>query len=158
MSLAVISPNTLYVCDWASNCVCVVDVTLDRVTARLHNSGEERADWPYHTATLGDTILVRYNNLVMYQHGISVPIAFPRRPLGLRDVFGLTTDHHCNFLLVGSDSTESTAYMVYVLDISGNLTHTIPIPGNREPRDCTVVGGQLWVGCNNGDILVFSSQ
>ncbi len=47
---------------------------------------------------------------------------------------------------------------MYVLDISGNHTHAIPIPGDRVPWDCTVVGGQLWVGCINGDIIVMSSQ
>ncbi len=72
-------------------------------------------------------------------------------PQGMESVWGLATDHHSNFLLV--DGRPST---VHVLDISGNPIQAIPIPGDRDPRDCTVVGRQLWVSFHNGDIIVMS--
>ncbi len=154
--LAVVSRDTLYVCGWASESVCSVDVTKDRVTARLHPPREVRSEWTQHMAVLGDTVLVVYTgaNLVIYRHGVSTPGKLLPKPGGLQMfVHGLTTDYHSSFLLLDNDS-----HTVYVLDISGTLTHTIPIPGDRLPLDCTVVGGQLWVACRNGVIIVISSQ
>ncbi len=151
--LAVVSTDTLYVMDFATVTVCLVDVNQDRVTSRLQPPGEVGDEGPYNIAVLGDVVLVNYAcpYLVIYQHGVPTPGKLIPLPQGLGEVTGLTTDHHSSFLLCDSRS-------VYVLDISGNLTHTIPIPGNREPLDCTVVGGQLWVGCSKGDIIVMSSQ
>ncbi len=152
-SLAVISSRTLCVCDWNKGTVHQVDVTQDRVTARLHPLLEVSHKRPDGIAVLGDTLLVGYmgDNLVIYRHGVPTPGTILPQPRELQDVYSLTTDHHSSFLL--TDGSSST---VYVLDVSGNLTHTIPIPGYREPRDCTVVEGQLWVGCYNGDIVVLS--
>ncbi len=93
------------------------------------------------------------DDLVTYQHGVPTYGKVLPRPQGLRSVTALTTDNHSSFLLVDDDS-----HIVYVLDISDNLIYTIPIPGDRWPQDCTVVGGQLWVGCYNGNIIVMSSQ
>ncbi len=153
-SLAVVSTNTLYVCDRVSGTVYLVDVTQDRVTATLQPPQEVRGKEPHYIAVLGDTILVGYGyNLVIYRHGVPTPGKLIPRPQGLESVTGLTTDHHSSFL--ASDAESDT---VYVLDVGGNLTHTIPIPGDRKPGDCTVVGGQLWVGCWNGHIIVMSSQ
>ncbi len=157
-SLAVVSADTLYVCDWNSKTVCLVDVTQDRVTARLQPPQEVRDEGPHKIAVLGDTILVRYgrtDNLVMviYRHGVSTSGKLISRLQGLQTVNALPTDHHSSFLLCDMYSKS-----VYVLDISGNLTHTVPIPGDMEVYDCTVVGGQLWVGGNTRDIIVMSSQ
>ena len=154
-SLAVVSTDTLYVCDYSSKTVCLVDISQDRVTHRLQPPREVRDEAPYSIAVLGDTVLVCYvsNNLVIYRHGVPTPGKVIPWPQGLRDVTGLTTDHHSSFLLCDRRSRS-----VYVLDVSANHTHTIPIPGDRTPLNCTVVGGQLWVGCNNGDIIVVSSQ
>ncbi len=154
--LAVVSTDTLYVCDMDSRTVCLIDVSQDRVTHRLQRPWEVRGKTlqiMQIIAVLGDTVLVGYtSNLVIYRHGVPTPRKVIPRPQGLRNVLGLTTDHHSSFLLC-----DGSMY-VYVLDISGNLTHTIPIPGYRKPQDCTVVGEQLWVGCSNGDIIVMSSQ
>ncbi len=154
-SLAVVSTDTLYVCDGGSKTVCLIDVIQDRVTARLQLPGEVRGEIPLNIAVLGDTVLVWYgsDNLVIYQHGVPTPGRVTPRPQGLGYVFGLTTDHHSSFLMCDDRSRS-----VYVLDISGNHTHTIPIPGDRVPWDCTVVGGQLLVGCTNGSSIVMSSQ
>ena len=154
-SLAVVSTNTLYVCDWDSETVCLVDVTQDRVTARLQPPREVRGERPSHVAVLGDTVLVMYAGpkLVIYRHGVPTPGKPIRRPQGLKSVYGLTTDQHSSFLV-----SAGWSHTVSVLDISGKLTHSIPIHGNRMPRDCTVVGGQLQVVCNNGYVIDLSSQ
>ena len=152
VGIAVVS-NTLYICDWDSNTVCLVDAIQDRVTARLQAQRWGRS--PMNLAVLADTILVMYGGprLALYRRGVHTPGKALPNPPGLQSVPGVTTDHHSSFLLVDNESRA-----VYVLDVSGNLTHTIPIPGDREPRDCTVVGRQLWVACRNGHIIVMSSS
>ncbi len=154
-SLAVVSPDTLYVSDLASKNVCLVDSTQDKVTTRLQKPWKVKDLPPFDVAFLGDTVLVREGkDLVVYQHGIPTPGKVLPLPKGLQlEVHKLTTDHHSSFLLTGQYSNT-----VGVLDVSGNLTHTIPIPEDRQPRDCTVVGGQLWVACENGVIVALSSQ
>ncbi len=154
-SLAVVSTDTLYVSDYSSDTVCLVDVTQDRVTHRLQPPQEVSGVTPDSLAVLGDTVLMVYysKNLVIYRHGVPTPGKVIPRPQGLKNVHGLTTDHHSSFLLC-----DQLSRSVHVLDVSGNLTHTIPIPGHSTPLYCTVVGGQLWVGCENGDIIVMSSQ
>ena len=154
-SLAVVSTNTLYVSDRDSETVCLVDVTQDRVTARLPPPREVSGEWPYSIAVLGDTVLVVYTGITLfiYRHGVPTQGKPIPRLQGRKYVIGLITDHHSSFLVC-----DRVSRTVFVLDISGTLTHTIPIPGDRIPLDCTVVEGQLWVGCFNGDIIVMSSQ
>ena len=168
VSLAVVSSNTLYVCDRANQTVCLVDVTQDRVTARLQPPLEVR-DMRVHIPTfqplgalrdmcvcniavMGDNVLVLYEgrNLVIYQHGVPTPGKVLPWPQGLKHVRSLTTDNHFSFLLCGDDT-------VYVLDVIGNLTHTIPL-FRCTPWDCTVLRDQLWVASNSGDIIVMSSS
>ena len=155
-SLAVASPNTLYVCDWESNIVCLVDVIQDRVTARLQPPRDVKRMKPRHVAFLGDTVLVVYggSNLVIYWHGVPTSGKLLPRTHDLAWVRGLTTDHHSSFLVTDRDKRST----VYILDISGNVTHTIPIPGYRELQVCTLVGEQLWVACYNGEIIVMSPE
>ncbi len=154
-ALTVVSPHTLYVSDWYSNNVCLVDVTQDRVTARLQNPVEVAYSHPWSIAVLGDTVLVETASvkLLTYRHGVPTQGKLLPKPQGLEDISSLTTDHHSSFLLVDDECNT-----VFVLDISGNLTHTISIPRDKRPRDCTVVGGHLWVGCVSGSIIVMSSQ
>ncbi len=45
---------------------------------------------------------------------------------------------------------------VFTLDASGKLCDKININTDSYVRDCTVVDGKLWVGCDNGDIAVLS--
>ncbi len=154
VSVAVVTRDTLYVCNWASKTVCLVDATQDRVTMRLHPPPEVRGENPWDIAVLGDTVLVVYvgGSLVLYRHGVPRAGKVLPKPHVLMNVYALTTDNHSSFLLSDFGSKH-----VYVLDISGNLTHTIPIPEDRRPRGCIVVGGQLWVGCKYGEIIVMSS-
>ncbi len=150
-ALAVISPYTLYVCDLYSDTVCLVDVIQDRVITRLQNRVHSL---PCSIAVLGDTVLVGTvtDKLLTYRHGVPTQGKLLPRPQGLRDISCLATDHHSSFLLV--DTVSNT---LFVLDISGNVTHIISVPMDMLPRDCTVVGGQIWVACYNG-IIVMSSQ
>ncbi len=151
-ALAVVSPYTLYVCDWYGDTVCLVDVIQDRVSTRLQNTAHGR---PWNIAVLGDTVLLGTmgDNLLTYRHGVHTQGKQLPKPQGLRVISCLTTDHHSSFLLV--DNVSNT---LFVLDISGNVIHTISVPGDMRPRDCTVVGGQIWVACRNGNIIVMSSQ
>ncbi len=164
-SLAMVSPDTLYVCDNNSETVCLVDVTTDRVTQRLQRPQRVPQYQDNYVAFLGETLLVYHKNpsrptlssrltmkLVIYRHGASTPGKVIPNPQGMDLVNRLTTDNHSSFLLIHSFKRS-----VYVLDISGDVTHTIPIITDSEPVACTVVRGKLWVGCSNGDIIVMSS-
>ncbi len=172
--LAVVSTDTLYVRDSASNTVCLVDVSQDRVIAKLQEPRGVKGKKPMqiHVAVLGDTIVVLYGGnryrrnqhskipkctckLVIYRHGdpTSGKQLCPDWLQRLQRVSDLTTDHHSSFLLVDSDS-----HTVYVMDVIGNFTHTIPIPVNRQPWACTLVRDQVWLGCHNGDIIAMSSS
>ena len=159
--LAVVSADTLYVCVW--DCVCLVDITQDRVTDKLQAPEKYGVGYsPCQIALLGDTLLVMYSfdsffYLAISRHCVPMPgKMLPRQPELFADMCTmLTTDHHSNFLLPHHKSDDTNA--VYVFDINGNLTHTIPIPGDREPYSCTVVGGQLWIACGT-EIIVMSSQ
>ena len=155
VSLAIVSSDTLYVCDYHSKTICLVDVTKDSVTERLQPPPEVSGWQPEHVAILGDTVLVSYTGLklVIYRHGVRTPGRLLPRPQGLQSVYGLTTDYRSSFLV-----TDTISHTVCVLDITGNLTYTIPIPGDRWPWNCTVVGRQLWVGCADGSIKILSPK
>ncbi len=155
-SLAIVSPDTLYVFDNNDQTVCLVDVIHDRVTWRLQKP-RSRYFRKWKVAFLGETLIVghRYgDSLVKYRHGASTPGKVINSRQRMCWVGVLTTDNHSSFLLIGG---VSSIYHVYVLDISGDLTHTIPIVTDSEPVDCTVVGKKLWVVCDNGGIIVMSS-
>ncbi len=149
-SLAVVSTDTLFVCDIDSNTVCVVDVNQDRVTDRLQKLWSTTPDC---IAVLGDTVLAGMDDtLYIYRHGISTPEKLTNLPVPW-DVPAVSTDHHSSFLVV-----DYIMDRVYVLGVNGNHIHTISLPGDSYPVDCTVVGEQLWVGCRNGGIIVMSSH
>ncbi len=151
-ALAVVSPDALYVNDEDSETICLVDAARDRITTRLQVPGDYDLDM-IAIAVVGDRVLVVHGKgLSIYRHGVTTPDTTLPYPQGLESMGGLTTDHHSSFLLLDHES-----HTLFVLDISGNVTHTISIPGNRQPGDCTVVDGQLWVACENGKIIVMSS-
>lgn len=154
--MAVFSADALYVCDHDSTTICLVDVNQDRVTSRLHAPPELNGLYnaPNHIAVLGDTILVSYSydRMVIYRHGIPTPGKLIYQIPGLQSMNSLSTDNHLSFLVTHPESST-----VSVLDLSGKLIHTIVIP-SYIPRDCTVVGAQLWVGCASGHIIVMSPQ
>ncbi len=154
--LGIISSGLLYICDWERGNDCLVDVTQDRVTSTIQApQGVIRGSKPCHRAVLGDTVLVGYTgpSLVLYRHGFPASSKMVPWPKQLQSLYGLTTDNHSSFLLA-----DSFSHSVFVLDASGNLTHTIPIPEYKRPQDCVVVAGQLLVGCDDGDIIVMSSK
>ena len=159
--LAVVSADTLYICDGYT--VCLVDVTQDRVTDKLQAPEKYGVGYsPCQIALLGDTLLVMYSfdsffYLAISRHCVPMPGKMLRRQPKLSGDWYtvLTTDHHSNFLLPNQGSDDSN--VVYVFDINGNLTHTIPIPEDKDPTSCTVVRGQLWIACGT-EIIVMSSQ
>ena len=121
-SLAVVSTNTLYVCDSERDAVYLVDVPQDMVTDRLHKPQEVMGLKACCLAVLGGTVLVKYGRspwacwgeadprLVIYRHGIPTPGKLIPWPHGLGDVPRLTSDHHSSFLLPNYKSRS-----VYVL-------------------------------------------
>ena len=157
MNLSVVSPDTLYVCDWHSHTVCLLDVSQDRVIARLRTPGELglTGTVPDKTAVLGDTVLVGHlgYSLAIYRHGVYTPGKLLTLPQRLDNVYDITTDNHFSFLVACKFSDRDT---VLVFDTNGNVIHTIPIPGDTKPVACTVVGGELWVAYLNGKISVLS--
>ncbi len=155
-SLAVASIDKLYVCDWESCAVCLLDIPNDKISARIQEPITVSGQMPYSLAVLGDAILVWYGDtktLVLYRHGVLSTGTVVPRPKGLRSVWGLTTDYYSNFLLADDDSRT-----IFVVDLHGNMTHAIPVPGDKEPWDCTVVDRELWVGCLHGNILAMAAQ
>ncbi len=171
--VAVASSNQICVCDctWNNRRVCfvgvdkIVDQGVDKIIVdedsakvTLNPPNSVKRGTPRSVAVIGETILVWYGDrkkLVLYRQdhfkeGKLIPL-----PDGLKSVCSLATDNRSRFLLVDDES-----YVVFVLDIAGKLDHTIQIPHGSgwQPKDCTVVGTELWVGCGSGDIVVLSSQ
>ncbi len=158
LSVGVMSSHTLCVCDVTSRSVSVVRVTDDTVTARLSKPEEVRDKRPARTAVLGDSVLVEYegDNLVVYENGVSSPGTMVTWPAGLQSalsVYGMSSDGVSRFLVCDYKSKA-----VVTLDVSGKLCDKINVDIDSEVCDCTVVDGKLWVGCNNGDIVVLSPQ
>ncbi len=156
-SVAEVSPGRLYVCDWETEAVYLVDTAMDRTLVKLQKPLEIEGKAPYHLAVLKETVLVRYagdDSLVVYRHDENYAQGkLVSSPKGLRSVRGITTDNRYQFLL-----TDQWAHAVFVIDQSGKYKYTINIPGKGKPWDCVLRGTQLWVGCDNGDIVVMASH
>ncbi len=60
-SVAIVSADRLYVCDYATKTVCVVDVKRDEVTSTLQVPPGVGLHAPHSVAILGDTALVGYD-------------------------------------------------------------------------------------------------
>ncbi len=152
-SVEVMSPHTLYACDWDSRNVSVVSVTDDTVTDRLGKPGEVKGKKPLKIAVLGDSVLVKYedHNLVVYQNGVSSPGTMVTWPAGLQSVYGMSSDGVSRFLVCGSKA-------VFTLDVSGKLCDkiNIDIDSRYWVCDCTVVDEKLWVDFIKGDIIIMS--
>ena len=151
-SVAVMSPNTVYVCD--NRRVHIVDVRSDRTVSYLENT---QGNLPCQVAVLGDTVLVSYihgHTLAVYSHGGSLTpvrvISFPER---LRELSAITSDGQLYFLM-----TDCKTKSVFVVDGSGNHPYKVNVESESRAMDCVVVNRQLWVGCLNGDIVIMSSQ
>ncbi len=94
---------------------------------------------------------VEGSNLVVYRNGVSSPGTMVPWPVGLGDVYGMSSDGVSRFLLCDRDSNA-----VLTLDVRGNPCDKINVDTDSWICDCTVVDGELWVGCWNGDIVVMS--
>ncbi len=159
ISVGVMSADTVYVGDYDSYRVHVVDIRNDRITATLETPDTVRGV-PASLAVLGDSVIVCYGNffpLVVYRHGGSSPIRVIPLPVGLKYVYAISTDCHSNYLV-----TDWQTRSVFVIDTNGDLRDTVNIHTDRDtdswPEDCAVVNRQLWVGFRNGYILMMSSQ
>ncbi len=63
-------------------------------------------------------------------------------PAGLEDVYGMSSDGVSRFLLCARGSKG-----VFTLDVRGNPCDKIKTDTDSWVCDCTVLDGELWVGC-----------
>ncbi len=154
-SVGVLSPHILLACDQTSGSVSVVSMRDDTVTALLKKPEALSDNKPWDTAVLGHSVLVMYKgfNLVVYENGVSSPGAMVTRPAGLQSVSSMSSDGVSRFLVCDGKSNA-----VFTLDVSGKLCDKINVATSSEVWGCTVVDGKLWVGCEDGDIVVMSPQ
>ncbi len=152
--MAVISPNMVYISDWDSDTVKVVDVTRDVITTTLKKPDEARYKRPFRLAALGDSIMVTYDGpiLVVYHHDNIDPIRVIHTPEGLQNVSSISTDGRDHFLL-----TDCETRSLFVVNVKGTFKRRININTDSKTLACAVVGRQLWVGCSNGDLIFMSS-
>ena len=151
----VISPDTICVCDGDTYTVKVVDVTHDVVAATLLRPEEVSMNGtgPMRLAVLGHCIMVMYSSILTIYHYDSIePVEIIPVPESLNTVSAISTDAQGNFLL-----TDCETRSVFVVDVKGQILHTVNFDSYSKARDCTLVGRQLWVGCSNGDIVFLSS-
>ncbi len=153
--MGVMSTHTMVVCDRDIGSASVVSVTDDTVTARLSRPEEVGDQKPWMTAVLDDSVLMTYegDSLVIYENGVSSAGTMVTWPAGLHSVNGVSSDGVSRFLLCDWESKA-----VFILDVSGKMCGKINIDTDSWVEDCTVVDGNLWVGCSNGDIVVMSPQ
>ncbi len=151
VSVDVMSADTIYVCDYDSASVRVVDVRRDKVTSTLNTPFIMRGELPITLAVLRDIIMVGYTaqTVVFYRQGIRAPFKTIHRLPRLQSVSAVSTDCLGYFIVTALKS-------VFVMDVTGNLLHTVNIDTDDLAQDSTVVNGHLWVGCANGSIAVTS--
>ena len=174
IDLAVVPLDTLYVCDWGGRAVHIIDGIHDTVTGTLETPVLTNSDLkPCNLAVQGDNIVVGYGrdlvtilehllesesaiigfSLVVYRHGSLTPI----RVLHALEMFPthfLTADSEGHVLLV-----QPKAVTLHVVNINGavyRVKHKITVNTDSEICDGIVVNRQLWVACNNGDIVIMS--
>ncbi len=143
--------DTVFVCDWDTRSVFLVNVSSDTVIRQLERPARFRG-YPKHVSLLGQTVLVWYgtNTLVTYRRDSSTPCQLLQTPEELKDVTSITTDSRSSsFLVTGNDS-------VFVLD-DKLLWHRI-YTGALYMCDCDMDQSHLWLGYDNGDIAVLTSQ
>ena len=167
LSVSVRSPNTLYACDWISKHVHVVDIRNDKITSTLEKPDTvEENDWPQRVAVLGDRVMVSYSasaTLAVYRQDSPVAIRVIRLPYPGVGLNALGTDRHMHFLvstglIMGSAHYETGSTAVVVIDVSGNIRHTLNIDTDSDIHDLAVVKRQLWLASVDRDITIMSSQ
>ncbi len=150
LCVALISPETLCACDTDDNSVSVVSVTNDTVTFNMKNPKWLTINTPARMAVLGDNILVWYtdNTVVVHGNGVSSPGTIVA---GLESVKGMASDGVSRFLVC-----DEPGRAVLILDVNGKVCDKINVDTDSSVQDCTVIDGKLFVGCENGDIVVMS--
>ncbi len=163
-SIDFMSSDVVYVCDRSISSVHVVDVRDDRITSTLEWPDTVWSDFSPTLAVLGDHVLVsssvcyEHDTLVLYRHGTIEPVRVIPSPGGLWNVTAISTDHHHNFIVTGTNSKlYATETSLFVMGLSGELHHTLD-DDSWNIVDCAFVDGKLWVGCENGDIVIRSLQ
>ncbi len=147
--VAAMSPDSIYICD--SSRVHLVDLIHNTITATLEIPSEYgiQDTYPCGVAVLGDTVMVGYRHaLAIYSHGSTNHMNVVPSPAA---VTSISTDRH-HYFLIAHDDTK----FVSVVDVKGNICHTVHIDTDREIVDCTVVNRQLWVGCRDGIVIMSS--
>ncbi len=150
-NVCVNTADTVFVGDWDTHSVCLVNVSSDTVIRRLERPVQVMDD-PYHVSALGQTVLVCYgdNTLVTYRSDSPTPARVLQTPEGLGRVQSITTDNRFSCFLV------TDIYSLYVL--SDKLVWHRIYTGDTWLRDCAVVQSQLWLGYRGGDIAVLTSR
>ncbi len=161
LSVDVMSPDTVYVCD-VGRSVHLVNITDNRIISTLEKPDTLRYKPPRSLAVLGYSVMVCYGiddpTLVVYRHGSPAPVRVIPRTGGLERVTTVSTDCRSNYIV-----TDRWTRSVCIIASDGELRHTVNIPHTDSdtdsgPQDCAVVNRQLWVGCGNGDIVIMASQ
>ena len=154
-SVCVNTADTVFVCDWDTKSVCLVNVSSDTVIRRLERPVQVRG-YPYHVSVLGQTVLVCYidvnlvTTLVTYHSDSPTPGQVLQTPEGLEYVTSITTDTQASIFLVTGD------HSVFVLD-DKLIWHRI-YTGEHHICDGSMVQSQLWLGHYFTDITVLTSQ
>ena len=150
-SVCVNTADTVFVCDWRTESVCLVSVSSDTVIRRLERPAQVLG-LPYYVSVLGQTVLVCYydNTLVTYRSDSPTPGQVLQKPEGLETVTSITTDAHSSIFIVTGDRS------VFVLD-DKLIWHRI-YTGEYHIRDGSMVQSQLWLGYYGGEIAVLTSQ
>ncbi len=91
--------------------------------------------------------------LAVYGHGNLVPLRVFSYPREVDDLPYIGTDMR-RYLVITDERTKS----VLVVDLYGNLHHTIKIDTKEIILDCAVVNRQLWVPCDNGEVVIMSAS
>ncbi len=152
VSVDAVSPDTVYICDYDSERVHVLDVREDEIKSTLQKPDTVRGA-PWRLAVLGDSVMVSYTrgSIVIYHHGSPIYSRVIRWSDKIGDVTAVCTDCHLHFIV-----TDGKNKCVRPLEYNGEFCTPVGIPTDRGPQDCAVVNGQLWVGCANGDIVIMS--
>ncbi len=151
-SICVNTTDTVFVGDWYTNSLYLVSVSTDTVIKRLETPTEGKG-YPYYVSVLGQRVLFCYadNTLVIYDSDSPTPFKVLKKPEGLKGVSSITSDSHSSSFLITNFGGP-----VYVLD--DKLLWYRIYTGHHELHDCDVVESQLWLGYEQGDIDILTSQ
>ncbi len=146
--------NTVFVCDWDTKYVCLVNVSTDTVVRQLLRpaQSDRLSRYPEHVSVLGQMVLVCYANniLVTYHRDSTTPSRVAQTPEGLRKVTSIATDNLSSGVLV------TWLPSVFVFDDKG-LWHKVY---TRTLYICDIGMDQslLWLGYFPRDIAILTSQ